>query len=99
MKQKIEIFLLRMISKLPQYRAFILATWFEYKHSELFRQRWLAFNQIEAAKLYRFSEHKHFQTKVLDNKELMNQIIWQPYTILNEVTDWDKDLLGYVTLE
>jgi hypothetical protein len=88
-----------MVSKLPQYKAFVLATWFEYKHSELFRQRWLAFNQIEAAKLYRYTEHKHFQDKVLKNKDLMNKILWHPYTILNEATFWDRDLIGYVTLE
>lgn len=99
MKKKIETFILYLASKLPQYKAFVVATWFEYKHSELFRQRWITFNQIEAAKLYRFTEHKHFQTKVLENKKLMKQIVYHPYTILNEVTDWDRDLLGYVILE
>lgn len=99
LKMRITTLILLVVSQLPQYRAFVLATWFEYKHSELFRQRWLAFNQIEATKLYRFTEHKHFQDKVLKNKELMNQIIWHPYTILNEVTDWDRDLIGYVTFE
>lgn len=99
LKTKITTLILFMVSQLPQYRAFVVSTWFEYKHSELFRQRWLAFNQIEAAKLYRFTEHKYFQDKVLKNKELMNQIIWHPYTILNEVTDWDRGLIGYVTFE
>ncbi len=97
MVNKIKIFFLIIYSKTPWYTALILSAWWKYKESELFRKRWIEFNQIEAAKLYTMEEHIHFTNKVREDKKLIKRIVWSPFSVIREkYTEDDEELRQYV---
>lgn len=92
MKVFLRMLWLLLVCKTPWYRALVTSAWNKYKESELFRLRWIEFSQKTAAELYTLHEHRHFVSKVKEDKELMKQIWLHPYSILNEGTEWDYEL-------
>jgi hypothetical protein len=88
-KQRIKIWYLLFIYKLPWPNAISLAAWVKYKESPLFRNRWIEFSREMAAKLYTYEEHKYFIELVKRDKQLMNKIIFRPYSILSDISEDD----------
>lgn len=91
-KQRIKIWYLIFIYKLPWSNAISLAAWVKYKESPLFRNRWVEFSRAMAAHLYTYEEHKYFVTLVKKDKQLMKKIIFKPYSILHDISEDDYRL-------
>lgn len=99
-KFEIKILWLQIYSKTPWYSALVLSAWWKYKESNLFRQRWINFNETEAAKMYLLKEHRYFIYKVKQDKELMKRIRWNPLSVINEKADEkDDELRQFVVLK
>lgn len=97
--EKLKLLWLILICRSPWYSALILSTWNMYKKSNLFRQRWIEFNQRTAVELYTLNEHHFFIDKVKKDKELMKKIIFHPFQVLNEDTAYDFELRQFIKLE
>jgi len=89
---RLRILKLLIISETPWFRALQMTAWNLYKQSELFRQRWIEFSPTMAAKLYSIKEHMFFIEKVKQDKELVKKILYHPYQILNDETEYDYEL-------
>jgi hypothetical protein len=83
----------------PWGRCFTHKTWEKYKNSELFTLRAQEFGHLEAAKMFSYSEFKHFKTKVWDDKDFLNSIFPWPYKTLRELEGNDSFYKQVVKLE